>query len=201
MPRARPRGCLLAAAALGAVFFFGAPAARADDEPTVPVDVDVPSSFELRGTGNTSGLRASCASPCRLNLVPGTYRFVSSKTSGDEVAFTGPSRLTMNGPAEPLHTTGLVMAGVGVLAVAGPLIAIFSTCSSSQPDVNGRVETRRCVDFGAGTDKALAIVAGGGFALGVTGAILFFATAGGLKVDDLEPKRTGFSLSKGAFVF
>lgn len=200
MSGVRLRAGVFTAVVVGLVA-FDPPVAHADDEPTVPVDVDVPSSFELRGTGNTSGLRATCAPPCRLNLLPGTYRFVSSKSSGDEVAFTGPSRLTMNGPAEPLHTTGLVLAGVGILGVAVPLIAIFSTCSSSQPDVNGRVETRRCVDFGAGTDKALAIVAGGGFALGVTGAILFFATAGGLKVDDLEPKRTGFSLAKGAFVF
>jgi hypothetical protein len=200
MPTVRPRGVLLAATVF-AVLSLGAAVARAEDEPTVPVDVDVPTPFELRGTGGTSGMRASCAPPCRLRLVPGTYRFVSSKASGDEVAFTGPSRLTLNGPAEPLHTTGLVLAGVGVLAVAAPIVAIFSTCSSNQPDVNGRVETRRCVDFGAGTDKALAIVAGGGFALAVTGAILFFATAGGLKVDDIEPKRTGFSLSKGAFVF
>lgn len=185
---------------LGALAFV-APAARAEDEPTVSVDVDVPSSFELRGTGSNSGVRASCAPPCSLRLVPGTYRFLSSRASGDEVAFTGPSRLTLNGPSEPLHTTGLVIAGVGVLAVAGPIVAIFSTCSSNQPDVNGRVETRRCVDLGAGTDKALAIVAGGGFALAVTGAILFFATAGGLKVDDVEPKRAGFSLTKGAFVF
>ena len=191
---------MLGVAVLGALAFV-APEARAEDEPTVSVDVDVPSSFELRGTGSNSGMRASCAPPCSVRLVPGTYRFLSSKASGDEVAFTGPSRLTLNGPSEPLHTAGLVLAGVGVLAVAGPIVAIFSTCSSNQPDVNGRVETRRCVDFGAGTDKALAIVAGGGFALAVTGAILFFATAGGLKVDDVEPKRSGFSLTKGAFVF
>jgi hypothetical protein len=177
--------------------------ARADE--TVPVEIRVPEPFSLRGVGGLTGTRATCSPPCTLHLVPGTYTYASSRRTGDEVAFTGPSRLDLHGPAEPLHTAGLVMAGVGLLGVTLPIIAIFSTCTDSTVDAFGRVTPRSCVRFGESTDKTLAIVAGSGFFLGVVGAIVFFATSGGLTVTDVRPVaqrglRAGL-LRGGTFVF
>ena len=192
--------CLL----LGVLALTALPREAHADE-TVPVEVREPEEFTLHGTGALTGTRATCSPPCTLRLAPGTYTYTSSRRTGDEVAFTGPSRLDLHGPAEPLHTAGLVMAGVGLLGVAGPIIAIFSTCTDSTVDAFGRVTPRSCVRFGESTDKALAIVAGSGFFLGVVGAILFFATSGGLTVTDVPQTaekglRAGL-LRGGRFVF
>lgn len=196
----RPAYLALGALALAAAL----PREARADEP-VPVEVRVPEAFSLRGAGELTGTRASCSPPCTLRLTPGIYTYASSRRTGDTVAFTGPSRLDLHGPAEPLHTAGLVMAGVGLLGVAGPVIAIFSTCTDSTVDAFGRVTPRSCVRFGESTDKALAIVAGSGFFVGVVGAILFFATSGGLTVTDVphaseKGLRAGL-LRGGTFVF
>lgn len=190
-----------------------APGKARAEEGTVPVLVTAPEPFTLRGTGEYASFRTSCTTPCTVNLFPGEYKYTSSKRSGELVAFTGPSRLDLHGPAEPLHTVGLVMAGIGVLGVVIPIIAIFSTCTDPVADGTGRTTTRSCVTLGESTDRTLAIMAGGGFALGVIGGILYLATSGGLTVTDVNaasrsgqrsaPKlrplaRFGESLSRGA---
>ncbi len=193
-------------ASVGLVLAIGltGTAARADEpEPevgAVPVHVTVAESFSLRGQGALSSARASCKTPCTLQLVPGEYKYFSARRSGDVVAFTGPSRLDLYGPAEPLHTVGLVVGGIGVLGVVGPLIALFSTCSDRTVDALGQPSSRRCVSFGEGPDRSLAIVAGGGFALAVIGGLLFFATSGGLTVTDVDPRSAPAAVSNRSFM-
>lgn len=173
---------------VGATVVAASAIARADgrDEPTtVPVHVAIPGSVSLRGVGPLADARAGCTGPCTLHLVPGEYRYFGGGRTNEPVAFTGPSHLSLEPPSQPLHTTGLVLVGVGVLAIAVPLIAIFSTCERT--DALGRTTERRCFALDRGADLPLTIVAGGGLALAAIGGILYFVTGGGLTVTDLEP--------------
>jgi hypothetical protein len=162
--------------------------AHADEPDTVPVSVTVQESFSLRGQGALSSVTASCRAPCTVHLIPGEYKYFSGQRQGDLVAFSGPSRLDLHGPSKPLQTTGFVLGGVGLLALAGPLVAIFATCTPQTVEKDGRVTPSRCVSFGEGTDRTLTIIAGGGLALAVFGTILFFTSGGGLHVTDVDPK-------------
>lgn len=176
-------------ALVAAAIASSAGVARAEEPATttVPVHVTIPGSISLRGVGPLVDARASCNGPCTLHLVPGEYRYFGGGRSNETVAFTGPSHLELRGPTEPLHTTGLVIAGVGVLAIAIPLVAVFATCDRTTSPNSLQVTEKRCVDFGGGADLPLTIVAGGGLALVAFGGILYFLTAGGLSVTDLEP--------------
>lgn len=179
-------GSAFALTVLSALTWTGV--AHADEPDTVPVTVTVPESFSLRGQGALSSVTASCRAPCTVHLIPGEYKYFSGQRQGDLVAFSGPSRLDLHGPSKHLQTTGLVLGGVGLLALAGPLVAIFATCTPQTVESDGRVTPSRCLSFGEGTDRTLTIVAGGGLALAVVGTILFFTSGGGLHVTDVDPK-------------
>lgn len=174
--------------------FFGATFAHAQiaraeetDGPspgTVPVHVTVGESFSLRGQGSLSSVKASCNTPCVVHLLPGEYKYYSTNNrAGPIVAFSGPSRLDLYGPSQPLQTSGLIIGGIGVIGVIGPLVAIYSTCAGR--DV---ASSRRCLNFGEGTGLGLTIVAGIGLSMTVLGSILYFMSGGGLKVTDVDPK-------------
>jgi len=161
-----------------------APRAHAEDTKTVAVHVTAPGPLVLRGVGPLADVRATCNAPCSLSLIPGEYKYSGPGRRDEAVAFTGPSRLDLVAASEPLHTASLVVAGVGVLAVVGPLIAVLGTCSS-RTDALGRPTESRCLDFGEGVDLGLTIVAGAGLTLVALGGIMYVLTGGGLSVTDL----------------
>lgn len=175
------------ALAFGLAVAFASSTRTASADPpraTVPIAIRVSEPFTLTGEGSVAGVHLSCAPPCTLELEPGLYRYTSRSRKHEVVALTGPSRLALDGPSEPLHTTGAILAGVGALTVVVPLVAMLHTCWYETSIVDGQRVTSTCQKLGGPGDIALGAVAGSGFLLAMTGAFLFLTTGGGLRVTD-----------------